>query len=456
MATLRALTLCFAVAGCDLATGLDDLEGRASRPPGAALERLTHIRGATDVTGVAIDGDGAIYFAGAFDDTVDIGDGPVTGEAADNEIVARFSPDGAVDWSAILGAGSLRVEDMALARTGEVALVGEFTGSLRTGDASVDSDAAGDAFLCAFLDELLYVVPLSGAGAQHASHVAFRSDRREVVAGRLDEEIVLRAEPVAKLEGAGAGDVFVATFVNDTYESSRAYGDAAAQAPGALAITPAKRLFLAGMLGGAIDFGARVTQSSGGSDVFVAELTTVYEHRWSSALGDSRDDCAPTCDLVAAVAEDETVHLAGATHGALGLFTAAFAPDGAAGEARLLWSRQLGASGDARPTDAAVDPLGNVVIVGSYDRTLDLGDGTIAENDDAAPDIFVVAYDAAGAHRFSLAFPVRGSGGPPALAVGRDGHIVVAASLLGSVSIAGATLEAPEAAAFVAVLRPPS
>ena len=61
-----------------------------------------------------------------------------------------------------------------------------------------------------------------------------------------------------------------------------------------------------------------------------------------------------------------------------------------------LWSKGIGGSGNDEAYSVAVDPAGNVVIVGHFSNSVDFGGGALVSA--GAFDIFVAKYDANGAH----------------------------------------------------------
>jgi hypothetical protein len=114
--------------------------------------------------------------------------------------------------------------------------------------------------------------------------------------------------------------------------------------------------------------------------------------------------------------------------GAHDLFVAKFGSDG-----QLLWHRQGGDIWNQASIVVAVDSLGNVIVTGAFEGTIDFG-GTILESA-GKEDAFVVTFDSTGIEVWN-----RRLGGPGAqlgTGVTTDflGNVIVAGAMWGSVML---------------------
>ena len=82
--------------------------------------------GGDAVRGVGTDAAGNVYVAGTISGTVDMGCGPVVATRGQDGFVARFSPDGACQWSHAIG-GADTVTGLAVAPSGEHAVTGAYS-----------------------------------------------------------------------------------------------------------------------------------------------------------------------------------------------------------------------------------------------------------------------------------------------------------------------------------------
>jgi len=104
-----------------------------------------------------------------------------------------------------------------------------------------------------------------------------------------------------------------------------------------------------------------------------------------------------------------------------------------------LWSKSFGStSGHDYAFDVAVDALGNVVVVGTFVGTINLGGSNLVSAGQG--DVFVARYTAAGQHLWSARYG--GTGNDEARKVGIDGsgHIVVAGKFSGTANFGGSNL----------------
>jgi hypothetical protein len=108
-------------------------------------------------------------------------------------------------------------------------------------------------------------------------------------------------------------------------------------------------------------------------------------------------------------------------------------------------------AGKAHVAGVAVDARGNVFVAGAFSGTLDLGGGPLVSAGD--DDVFLLALDPAGKHRWSKAFGGPGMQAAAAVAVGPRGEVVVAGTLDQSADFGGGALvSAGLIDVFVAVL----
>ncbi len=119
-----------------------------------------------------------------------------------------------------------------------------------------------------------------------------------------------------------------------------------------------------------------------------------------------------------------------------------------------LWSKRFGDPGLQAPSNVAVDSAGNIVVVGTFNGNLDLGGGPLTSAGE--DDVFVVKLDADGNHlwskRFGEATFDQESSG---VAVDPDGNVLVAGLLKGTVDFGGGPLTSAGAFdAFVLKLDP--
>lgn len=91
------------------------------------------------------------------------------------------------------------------------------------------------------------------------------------------------------------------------------------------------------------------------------------------------------------------------------------------------WSKRFGAAGDDIAYEVAVDAQGNVIVVGSFNGTVNFGGANLVAAS-ANSEVFVVKLDRSGAHLWSRAFPGGGLDTANAVALGANGDVFVTGS----------------------------
>lgn len=108
-----------------------------------------------------------------------------------------------------------------------------------------------------------------------------------------------------------------------------------------------------------------------------------------------------------------------------------------------LWSTRFGDDSEQRADAVAVDASGNVVVAGTFEGTIDAGGGPIAAV--SGDDLFVVKLDADGAHQWSQGFGAAGVQQAAGVAVDADGAVILTGVFSGTFSFGGSDLSSPGA-----------
>jgi hypothetical protein len=331
---------------------------------------------------------------------------------------------------------------------------GEVTPQAEDCSTPADEDCDGLTPLC----PALWSARFGNTGAQFAWGLAADASGGVAITGDLSGTADFGG---GTLTSAGLSDVFLAKLdANGAHQWSKRFGDASVQSGQAVAVDAAGNVVIAGYFQGSVTFGTTALTTSGGADIFVAKFDMNGAHVWSKKFGSATDD-----QLGLAVAVDPTgnVLLTGALTGSMAFGGPTLASaggadvfvaklDGATGN--HVWSKRFGDAGVAQTGRAiAADPMGNVIVAGDIDGTVDFGGGPLAPAGGA--DAFVVKLDASGTHVWSKRF------GDPDFQIARGvaadaaGNVVVAGELAGSVDFGGgARTSKGNTDAFVALFDP--
>jgi len=245
------------------------------------------------------------------------------------------------------------------------------------------------------------------------------------VAGQLRGSVDLGTGP---LTSAGSSDVLVARLDSGGRALwGRRFGDAGMQNVTRLASDSAGGVFLTGGFTETLDFDGQRLFNPGDQDIFLARLDSEGHALWSQRFGDVSEQLA---DGVA-VDPEGNVTIMGSFHGSVDFGEGALVSAGLSDvflarfspEGRLLWSRRFGDAQAQRPSGLAVDAQGNIALTGVFDGSIDFGDGALTSPHAQSP--FVALFDAGGRLRWSRRLGDEGAsrGGP--IAFDTTGQVVV-------------------------------
>ena len=238
------------------------------------------------------------------------------------------------------------------------------------------------------------------------------------------------------------------------------YGDAEDQHASAVAVNYSGEIALAGTAKGTINFGNIPWEGTKtDTDVVVAKLSVKGQSLWSRRYGDS---CDQHSGAVAHLTSGNVL-LAGDFCGTMDFGKSTVQTKGTEVDAFVavidtlgedVYSRSFGGKGAQIVRAATVDPLGNAVIVGSFDQAFNDGSGETPSA--GLDDVFVLKLDAKGTVLWSATFGGPESDIPRSVALDFNDNIVIGGSFGGSVDFGGGPLTAPvgHESAFVIELDP--
>jgi hypothetical protein len=214
---------------------------------------------------------------------------------------------------------------------------------------------------------------------------------------------------------------------------------------------------LGGSFGGTVNLGGSLLDAGTGQSPFVAKFTASGSHIWSldggsdgysKAWGIAVDAVDST---VVVGAFENTLDLGGGPLTSAGFQDVFVAKIDSAGN--HLWSQRFGDSEPQSASAVAVDPLGNVVLVGSFRGTIDFGGVPMTSTTSGEEDIFVAKLDAAGNHIWSKQFGAANYQFASAVAIDSAGAIVLTGSFRGSLNFGGSLLSSSQFHPFLAKLN---
>jgi hypothetical protein len=254
--------------------------------------------------GYDADNDRAVI-GGEFSESIDFGGDARTTAGGRAGFLAAFDADGSHRWDvAMAGSGSATVRSLAVGSGGDVFVAGWFSGSIDFGDGPLTSAGGDDVFVAAYDEdgELVFAVPFGGDGDQRAHALALGFSGGLTVVGELAGSMQVAGDTLAS---AGLRDAFVLRLDDEDASPSwtARYGDADDQRATAVTVDRQGNVVLAGELEGSIAFGTEVARAPGRRDAFVAKINASGEPLWSRAFGEPGND---SLQRVAAVFADNS------------------------------------------------------------------------------------------------------------------------------------------------------
>ena len=316
---------------------------------------------------------------------------------------------GKATWAT--GFGGLGIDsprDLAVAN-GEAYVVGFFDGEIDLGPGGKHK-AAGEAKKGAAPPTDAYLVKLGADGAiawgrtwgdqrdDLANGVAVKGDTVVVVGSFLDN-IALSPEMTNK--AAGSDDFYAAAFKTDGTPSWLfTAGSIDSDGANTVAATPDGGWIIGGSFSDIATFDKQNIKSKGGTDAVLVKLKPTGELEWVKAFGGKHNDSIRHLTVDA----QGNIYVQGTFRDTAEWGGKPFTAGGAATDLVLakydlngdhVWSERYGNAFEEGASGVAVDPAGNVTMVGSFDRNISFGEG----DDHTAvgeADIFIASYTNAG------------------------------------------------------------
>ncbi len=388
----------------------------------------------SNVGGVAVGPDGAVYLTGSFS-AADFGDGKVVAQGESDCFLLKFDKNGQRLWARTFGRDSVEAPmSVTVDRSGNAVVTG-FSTNKATG--------RGDAFVSYYESSgnqryfKLFSIPSAGSRLNPAVAAGFAADGGVYFTGLFDDRINFGG---GELVSAGVTDIYLVQLsATGAHVFSKSWGQTASDRPIALSMMPDGDLLMTAYTSGAIDFG----DGSKGDPVESAALVRFSPQgvaRWSKrwALKSNRLLVAAAPDgtvWLGADLNNNSVDFGGRLHKSptgYGLLTAHFTGAGAYLDSFLLSS---GAS--SYLTAIAVDSTGQLVAGGVPDGEIDFGFGATINTDGKA---FYMKQAWTGQVRWAQRFGATATINVEGIAVSPDNHVLVGGTVdenlkLGPVSL---------------------
>ena len=424
--------------------------------------------GAGEQRGSAVSVAAELVLAGQASGPVDFGEGELAERGSPSKldgVLAAFDPAGTLRWSQRFSDCIPRA--VAQSKLGDIILAGGAEGDVDFGGGVLSGVGNGEDVVLARFDSQgvhLWSRRVGNGANQFATAVAVDAAGNTVATGtfwgKLDfgPSWARKEGDEVKIESAGESDGFVVKLDADgeTVWSLR-FGDADNhQAGTAVAVDGQGNVVVAGWFKGVMDLGAGLT-STGETDLFVAKLSPAGDLLWVRMAPSTNAGKA----LGLAVDGAGNVVVVGSFRSSIqiGATTLTTAGDKDAVLIKLdengtpLWARSFGDDADQEALGVSVDPAGNVLVTGAFLGRIGVGSNELVSK--GAADAFLVKLDPGGDLRWARSFGDLGEQGGAAVAADALGNAWATGYFNGAPDFGGGAIQSRGASdIFLVALGP--
>ena len=351
----------------------------------------------SEMTGLAVGSDGSVFMVGTYPGTLTFGSTKLSTGGDEDAFVARVSPPGTPSYAVTLGGTSYDYGyGVAVDGSGNAAVVGTYRGTATFGTVKLTSKGFSDGF-AAQLDKtgkVTWAVSIGGTGrGDDATGVATDSAGNVYVFGRFESSVTLGT---TTLTAKGGSDWYVLKLDSKGKVLwAVSLGGTGYEYPGRIAVDNSGNATLVGVFSTAMTAGTTTLTPKGKSDVAVVRLDSTGKVTWSTSLGgtDSDDGAGVALDssgnvfVVGSFRSSATFGNSVLTSkGGSDVFLAKLSSSGV-----VTWALSAGGTGTDYGVGVAVDSSGNPRIVGEFRNTVDFNGIRLTSN--GYSDVFVAKVD---------------------------------------------------------------
>lgn len=359
---------------------------------------------------VAVDAAGNVLLAGAVMGKADVGNDPVPGTDIDSDpVVLKLDADGEVLWSKrFTGAGNQKAWSVGVDAEGSAFVTGEMAGTVDFGGGELTSAGDADLFVMKLdaAGEHVWSRRLGESGAQRGLTLAMHPDGDVVIAGELTGSMTFGAGEGLETLSSVKPDKRDLLLLKLDPEGKARWGrnfskaetaEGILQGMGGVAVTPSGDILLTGWFHDTLKFDEVTLVSKGSSDLFIARLDNEGHARWAVSYGNEVDyqvgwgiasDAAGEVLVTGNLTGD--VDIGPLVHKGFDMSTKA--PDAYVlkldAELGPIWNTSLTGPGWQVGYGIAVDPQGDVVVVGRMSADITSLDPRITSH--GGDDMFVL------------------------------------------------------------------
>jgi hypothetical protein len=376
---------------------------------------------------LAITPAGEIYVAGLFDGVMDLGKaGKFTAAVAPPNPALKIDPqthtgkpqgpptdaylvklgtDGKIAWARTFGGGREdAANSVATSKDGSrVVVVGNYLDEIKHGTFSKNANGSDDIFIAAFdkAGEADFLFTAGGIDSDGANAIAATPDGGWVIGGSFSSSITFVN---TKLVSKGGTDAFLMKLAaTGDLEWIKQFGGSYNDTIRFVTVDGQGSVIVQGIVRDKADWGgpkALVAAGNADNDVVLAKYDSNGDHQWSQSFGDKFDDEAggvavdPAGNITMVGSFDHSISFGeGDAHKSKGLSDIFVARFSGAG--KLAWAKSYGDKRYDVAVGVGSDREGNTILSGWFEGSIDFGQG--ATKSTGNKDVFALKLDDTGA-----------------------------------------------------------
>ncbi len=341
----------------------------------------------------------------------------------------KIGGDGKPAWVQTMGGENEDTGNAVAVGKGLIAIGGLFGETMSVGGMTANGAGSDDAFVAAFADDgsPRWLWSAGGDASDVVLGLAATADGGFVAAGGFFGKASFGA---IEVEAISYEDAFLVKLsAEGEVEWAKNFGGDRDDRFVRLAVDAQGSIYALGTFEGKAAFGGPPLESAGSHDLVLVKLDARGEHLWSQRFGGLDNEVGaglavdPAGNVTVVGSFDQAIKIGDEEYRGAGTSDVLVVRLGADGT--LAWSRRFGGRGEDIASGAAADGAGNVIVSGWFEGEVDFGAGKLKAATGGNKDVFVVKLDATGATRWARRFGDRDHDKARAAAVTPDGDVYV-------------------------------
>ena len=410
----------------------------------ALAQRITWVKTIDSAYGdsanaIAIDTGGNLVVGGTSGGSADLGNGFGVGINGAGGFIVKYNPSRTPIWAVKHRGlqGSSVINGVATDGAGNVFVTGSFVGTIDFGGGAITSNGYPTV-----IAQNVFVASYGAQSGQFRWVRTWGSGRDSIGYGAgvvLNGDVIVTGSTAGRFflgdacgtpaTNSSSVDIFLARFDGTSGQCKwmRLIGGPGDDAGTAMAIGPGGDIAVAGRFQGTADFGGAIVTAAGMSDLFVARFRPGGRLRWVRTFGGSGDDMARAVAVNPGGEIAVVGHFSSSVDFGGWLLTSAGSWDGfivkVAPSGATQWARGLGGSGTDEVYGVAFDQNWQVLVTGGFQGTADLG--ATRRTSAGSWDVFAAAFGPDGNPNWSVSWGGLGPDLGQAIAVDSAGVAVI-------------------------------